>query len=208
MIPMKRILATVALLALAIPMLAQQSQHPSRSAANQNDQTVVPGRYITVRVEVDAPDQWSATIRNALEARLNAIPDVEAIKDADEAMFTIAVDVNAVTDKSENLLGYSLAATICGNYDQKFLSALFGELSKSADPTRAATLEVIQYAISGNVFLAGVVHTHGSTDSIDTAYDQVVSRFRSNGLPEARKMLTMLGSLTREQPRVGSSTRF
>jgi len=206
---MKKLFGTVTLLALlAVPALARQPQQPSGPVSNRNDRLLAFNPYISVRLEVAAPDEWSATIRSALEAKLNAVPDVQVVEDPDAAMFTILVDVNAITDKSDNLLGYSLAATIYGSYDERILSAIFDELAKSSDVKAARTFQLMRYAISGNVFLAGVLHTHGSTQNIDAAYDQIVSELKSNGLPEARKMLTMLASLLRDEPKIEGPTSY
>jgi hypothetical protein len=196
---MKPLFSIMTLLTLAVPAVAQQSRHESVPSA----------RYINVRLEVAAPDEWSAAVKEALEAKLNAVPDVQVVEDADAAMFTISVDIDAIVSKSDKLLGYSLAATICGTYDQRFLSAIFDELAKSADDPRdmAGFLQVVQYAVSGNVFLAGVVHTHGSTENLDTAYDQIVAKLKSNGLPAARKMLTMLADFSHNERGVEYSAR-
>jgi hypothetical protein len=205
---MKTMLTIFSLLALAVPAAAQISQQPSGSSANRNDQVVIPARSLTVCVEIEAPDGWSGAIRDALEAKLKAVPEVQVVGDAKKAMFTIDVDVNAITVEGNHLLGYSLAAIISGHFDRNFLRALFEEASKSADPSEAAAAELIQYAISGNVFPVGLVHTHGSTNDIGSAYDEIVSRFQSKGLPEVRKFLDLLISVFRDQPKIAVSTRL
>lgn len=150
--------------------------------------------YVNVCLTIDAPKEWQSNIKDNLEAKLNAIPDVQVVEKADEAAFTILVDVNAVSNKTDEVIGYSLAAVVLGTYDNKILTLVFDEAEKTKlTAEEKAWMPVMKYAVSGNVFLAGFVHTHGSLDNIDAAYDQIVAKLKSKGMPEYRKMIKMIG---------------
>ena len=155
--------------------------------------SVLPGiaaDYVKVKLSLSVPDKWEAGIREQLEAKLNAVPDVLVVEDEDEeALFTIQVDVNSVSNKSDETIGYSLAALIYGTYDQKILKAVFDEAENSAKTKEEkAWMPVVKYAASGNVFVAAFIHTHGSTDAIGLAFDQIVGKLKSKAIPEYRRM--------------------
>jgi hypothetical protein len=150
---------------------------------------LIAANYITVRLTVSAPEKWQKPIRDGLETKLNAIPDVQVVGEEDEAMFTIDVDINSVTNKSDEILGYSLAALIYGNYDQAILKVVLDEAEKAVkSKEEKAWIPVLQYAVSGNVFVAAFIHTHGAIESISEAYDEIVGKLKSKALPEYRRM--------------------
>lgn len=149
--------------------------------------------YINVYLSVSAPKAWVDSITDSLKTKLNAIPDVQVVDKNDNAMFTVYVDVNSVSNKSDELIGYSLMSLIYGTYDRAVLKIWVDEAVKvSEDPSTKAYLDLMAYAVSGNIFLAGTVHTHGSTDSIDSAYDQIVAKLKSDALPEFRRFRQMV----------------
>lgn len=153
--------------------------------------TIAPAQsYINVRLLLSAPDNWMSEIEESLTTKINAIPDVQVVEDADKAVFTITVDVNAINNKKDELMGYSMMALIVGNYDAKIMTAFFDGVKSTVKDDKA--VDLMKYVVSGNVFLAGALHTHGSTDKIGDAYDQIVGKLKSKALPELRRFMAMV----------------
>ena len=159
-------------------------------------------QYTNVYLGVAAPAEWQKQIINDLKIKLNAIPDVQVVENADDAAFTISVDVNAVTNGKDELIGYSMMTLIYGTYDRAILTTMFDTLWKdSKDKSVQQMLQFLKYTISGNIFLAGTVHTHGPVDDIGIAYDQIVGTLKTKALPELRRFGKMLGDLPDNTPR-------
>lgn len=165
--------------------------------------------YTNVYLSVSAPKAWFAEITDALKVKLNAIPDVQVVDKEDDSLFTIAVDVNAVTNKGDDLIGYSMMALICGTYDRKVLDFVFTNMENSSkDKDLAAVVKLMKYAAAGNVFLAATVHTHGSVENIDTAYDEIVGQFKTKALPELRRFATLVDELDTSKNTALPRSRF
>ncbi len=148
--------------------------------------------FIRVKLSVAAPTNWVNSIKDELTTRLNAVPDVQVVDEkAADSAFTVIVDVNNVTNKENETLGYSMMALLMGTYDQRFLDASFIEAKKTVPKENQELWDLLRFSASGNVFLAGWVHTHGGVSSISDAYDQIVGKLKTKGLPEYRQFLTM-----------------
>ena len=149
--------------------------------------------YTRVFLDVSAPEAWRNDVAEALTVKLNAIPDVQVVVKETDSAFTIAVHLNAVTDRNDETIGYSMMALIYGTYDSKMLEAIFETIDTgSNDKDLKASVELMKYLVSGNVFLAATVHTHGPLNDIDSAYDEIVGKLKTNALPEFRRLGNML----------------
>jgi len=152
--------------------------------------------YTNVFLAVSAPKAWQETVKDELTVKLNAIPDVQVTDVEADAAFTISVDINSITNRSDETLGYSMMALIYGTYDRKVLQALFeNEGVQTTDKQAKAGVALLKYIISGNIFLAATVHTHGSLDNISSAYDEIVGKLKTKALPELRRFSKMLSDL-------------
>jgi len=149
--------------------------------------------YIKVKLAINAPHGWRDSVTQNLTVKLNAVPDILVVDSDDtDSAFTVFVDVNYVTNQEEEILGYSLMALLLGTYDQKFLNAAFTEAEKLTSRSDQHWLEILKYSVSGNVYLAGWVHTHGPIEGLSEAYDEIVGKLKTVGLPEYRRFLAMV----------------
>ena len=148
--------------------------------------------YTNVFLSVSAPKQWFGDITDSLKVKLNAIPDVQVVDKEEDAAFTVYVDVNAVSNQKDELIGYSMMALVYGTYDRKVLDYLFDKFAADGDKASKASAELMKYIVSGNVFLAATIHTHGSVDKIDSAYDEIVGQLKTKALPELKRFQKLL----------------
>lgn len=165
--------------------------------------------YTNVYLSVSAPKAWLSEIEESLKVKLNAIPDVQVVDKEEDSLFTIAVDVNAVTNQSDEVIGYSMMALIYGTYDRKVLDWIFDLLkSGSKDKDLKAVADLMKYVAAGNVFLAATVHTHGSLQNIDTAYDEIVGKLKTKAIPELRRFSKLIDQLDSEDSKKLPRSRF
>jgi hypothetical protein len=149
----------------------------------------VSAETLKVHLTVSAPKKWADAIENTLTRKLNAIPEVEVISEEKcaDCFYHVSVDINRVTNKEESIEGYSLMALVYGTLDREVLRLFIDKMALDSE-----LKEFLKYASSGNIFLAGSVHTHGSLDGISDAYDEIISTFKKNVLPNYREMNRLL----------------
>jgi hypothetical protein len=83
-----------------------------------------------------------------------------------------------------------------GTYDRAILDVIFENIFKeSKDPSDQQLLQFLKYTISGNIFLASTLHTHGPLTGIDEAYDQIVGKLKTSALPELRRVRQLVADL-------------
>jgi hypothetical protein len=97
---------------------------------------------------------------------------------------------------------------IYGTYDQQFLDAVFNEARKSGSKEDKQWWNIFKYIASGNVFLAGWVHTHGPLSDISQVYDEIVRTLKTKGLPEYRRFTAMVGKALQESQNTKPSNVF
>lgn len=172
--------------------------------------TSIFAQYTNVYVAVSAPTAWQKQITDSLTQKLNAIPDVQVVDKAEDSAFTISVDVNSIIKGKDDVIGYSMMALIYGSYDRAILIKVFDTLWKdSKDKFTQQMLEVLKYTVSGNVFLAGTVHTHGPLGDINDGYDMIVGKLKTTALPEWRRFQKMLAEIPDDKSKtVAPTSRF
>lgn len=164
---------------------------------------VVPGvcqqAYINICINVNAPPEWMPDVTRMLGDRLSRIPDIQLVRQVEDAQFEVRVDVTRIQDRGNQALGFSLAAVVLGRYDQQVMNLLV-EMINAADSGRTVG-ELLRYVVAGNYFLAGFVHTHGPLDGFDAACDQIAANLIRNGVPAYREFERKVATATRSQRR-------